>query len=89
MHMTAAATAPPIVYWNETTVRLVRRVPRLRSDDRLDAWFTIDAGPHVAVLTTAAHAAEVARRLMNVAGVASVAVLSPGPGVEILPEHLF
>ncbi len=89
MHMTAAAAEPPIVYWSDATVKLVRKVPRLRQEEGLAAWYTIDAGPHVAVLTTVADAAEVARKLGEGEGVARVAVCAPGPGATRLETALF
>ena len=43
-----------------------------------EAWATIDAGPHVKVLTTAGDAAAVAIALRGVAGVTDVLIAAAG-----------
>jgi diphosphomevalonate decarboxylase len=52
--------------------------------DGLSAYFTMDAGPHVKVLTTETDADQVAARLAGVAGVDRALVCRPGPGARVL-----
>ncbi len=82
MHATMITTLPTILYWQPTTVALMHRVWELRRDG-LPAWFTIDAGPNVKVLTDAAHASRLAEALGNVEGVESVLICSAGPGATL------
>jgi diphosphomevalonate decarboxylase len=51
MHASAIAATPGVLYWTGTTVDVVHAVRRLRDEDGVPAFFTIDAGPHVKVFT--------------------------------------
>lgn len=62
MHACAMAASPPIVYWKPQTLAIQRLVREMRANG-IDAFFTIDAGPNVVVISTAAHAAEIRARL--------------------------
>lgn len=53
------------------------------------AYFTIDAGPNVHVLCTAADASAVQARLEALPTVESVLVSRPGPAPYALDDHLF
>ncbi len=84
LHAVAMAADPAVVYWNEATVGVVRRVRSLR-DSGLPCWLTMDAGPHVKVLCEAGDADQVARHIGMVPGVLGVILERPGPGAEVLP----
>jgi diphosphomevalonate decarboxylase len=77
MHATAIAARPSIVYWRPATVGLLTAVRTLRDNGRA-AWATMDAGPHVKVLTTVDDAEHVARALANVDGVTATTISEPG-----------
>ena len=77
MHAAAIASRPSIVYWRPATLALLAAVRTLRDTGRA-AWATIDAGPHVKVLTTADDAEHVARALANVDGVTATTISGPG-----------
>jgi diphosphomevalonate decarboxylase len=77
MHAAALASRPAIVYLRPATLALMDAVTELRLD-RVPAFFTMDAGPHVKVLTTRGEAEAVAARLGAVAGVSQVIVSGPG-----------
>src|SRR5262249_2317752 len=57
MHASAMAALPGILYFNGATLEVCAAVRRLRAEG-LEAWFTIDAGPHVKVLAPRAREAE-------------------------------
>ncbi len=78
MHACMLASDPAILYWNGTTVEVVREVIALRSRG-LRGYVTIDAGPHVKVLCMAADAEPLARNLRDVPGVIATQVCAPGP----------
>jgi diphosphomevalonate decarboxylase len=87
MHASMFAADPPIVYMSPTTIAVMERVRELRSS-KVPAFYTMDAGPHVKVLTPPEHAAEVAAALRAVSGTLDVIQCGPGPDafVEDAPE---
>lgn len=87
MHASAIAARPGVVYWNGATVELIHAVRTLRTQG-LAAFFTIDAGPHVKVFTTAGDAAKVEEALRAQPGVIDVLAAAPGPGAHLTEEHL-
>jgi diphosphomevalonate decarboxylase len=84
MHLAAASATPPVVYWSDTTVRLVKEVARLREEEGLEGYYTVDAGPNVAVLARAERLEAIADRLRAVPGVERVSVHRAGPGATVL-----
>lgn len=83
MHAVALGNAPPAIFWKPPTLALLERVRGLRAGG-VGAWATVDAGPHVAVLSAAGDSGRVAESLRAVSGVREVRVCRPGPGVERL-----
>jgi len=77
MHASAIAARPPVIYWQPATLAALAAVRELRARGRT-AWATMDAGPHVKVLTTAAEANEVAHALAAVHGVTDTIVSAAG-----------
>jgi len=78
MHASMFAAEPPIVYFSPFTVAVMERVRELRASG-VPAFFTMDAGPHVKVVTLPEHADEVASALRAVAGTLDVIRCAPGP----------
>jgi len=85
MHACAMAADPPVLYWNCVTLAAMETVRRLR-DAGTQAFFTIDAGPHVKVLCATCDAEVVEPALAATPGVLRTLVLAPGPGAEVLRE---
>ena len=85
MHATAIAARPAIIYWQPVTIALLARVRALRADG-VGAWATIDAGPHVKVLTGADEADAVADAVRGVPGVTRVVVSGLGDGAHVVAE---
>ena len=86
MHACAMAADPPIVYWNSATMAAMETVRRLRTTGT-QAYFTIDAGPHVKVLCAAGDVPSVEPALAATPGVLRTLVLAPGPGAEVVNEE--
>jgi diphosphomevalonate decarboxylase len=82
MHASMWAARPAIVYFTPTTVAVMERVRALRGDGAL-AFYTMDAGPHVKVLTLTRDADALAAELARVPGVQSTLVAGPGPDARI------
>jgi diphosphomevalonate decarboxylase len=85
MHACALSADPAIIYWNPTTLAVVKAVLDLRTAGT-PAWFTIDAGPHVKVLCSAADAESIAASLGQVPGVQGTIVAAPGPATQVIEE---
>jgi diphosphomevalonate decarboxylase len=83
MHAAALAARPGLVYWNGATVECLHAVRRLRAEG-LPVFFTVDAGPQVKAICTAASRARVATALAALPGVVEVLSSRLGPGVELL-----
>jgi diphosphomevalonate decarboxylase len=77
MHASAIAARPTVIYWKPATLALLTAVRTLRQNGRA-AWATMDAGPHVKVLTTVDDADHIARALANVEGVTATTISGPG-----------
>jgi diphosphomevalonate decarboxylase len=80
--MHASMIAANIVYWNGVTIEGLAAVRALRARGTA-AYATIDAGPHVKVLTRAADAALVATWMRAVPGVLRVIECAPGEGARL------
>lgn len=85
MHASAMAAAPGILYFEPATVALLHAVRGMRRDG-LVAYATMDAGPHVKVITTAPYTDDVVARLRTVVGVQHVIVASLGGPAMVLSE---
>ena len=83
MHASAMAARPAVIYWQPTTLAALAAVRALRATGK-PAWATMDAGPHVKVLTTADDAGSVAAALRGVAGVTDVAVAAAGGAASLI-----
>jgi diphosphomevalonate decarboxylase len=83
MHASALAADPPVLFWNPATVDLIGRVQALRREG-FEAWFTIDAGPHVKVLCSPEQAREITARLGRCPGVVRIIECRPGPDAVLL-----
>ncbi len=84
MHASAIAARPAIIYWQPATLAALAEVRALRAAGRA-AWATMDAGPHVKVLTTSDDAVAVAQAMAAVAGVTAVTIAAAGGPAEIVP----
>ncbi len=80
MHASMFAADPPLVYWRAPSLLAMDAVRGLRAGG-VSAWFTMDAGPNVKVLTTAKDAEIVSAMLSAVAQ--RVEVLVPGGPARI------
>jgi diphosphomevalonate decarboxylase len=84
MHASAIAARPAVIYWQPATLAAIAEVRALRGAGHA-AWATMDAGPHVKVLTTAGDAAAVAAAMRGVPGVTDVSIAAAGGPATIVP----
>lgn len=85
MHASMMAARPAVLYFTPATLATMGAVQALCAAGT-PAYFTMDAGPHVKVLTTTEHAGEVEQRLRAVEGVHEVVVCAPGPAARLLAD---
>ncbi len=78
MHACMLASWPPLLYWNDATVRAIAHVHACRARG-LQGFITIDAGPHVKVLCLAADAPAWAKTMQTVEGIHAITTCAPGP----------
>ncbi|MCI2149300.1 diphosphomevalonate decarboxylase [Bifidobacterium crudilactis] len=83
MHATMMTAKPPVMYWMPGSVEALQAVDELRQDG-LPAWATMDAGPNVKVLTTAADARRVEDELRLRLPRCAIHTHLAGPGVRLL-----
>ncbi len=82
MHASMVGANPAIIYWTDTTLRVMHRVRQLRADG-VSGFFTMDAGPHVKVLVRSPQAATLAAELAAVDGVKRVLRCGVGPDATL------
>jgi diphosphomevalonate decarboxylase len=83
MHASAMAARPAVIYFQPPTLGALAAVRELRAQGRA-AWATMDAGPHVKVLTTPGDADTVARALASVPGVTDTMISNAGGPAEVI-----
>ena len=85
MHASSIAARPGLIYWTGATVDTLHEVRMLRGRG-VFAYATIDAGPHVKVLTTSTDEPRVISALGELPGVKRTIVASPGLGARVSKE---
>mgnify|MGYP001067938806 CR=1 FL=1 len=83
MHAVMLSTRPALIYWNGTTVDLLRAVRELRERDGVPVFATVDAGPQVKAVCLPEAAGQVADALRQVPGVIDIRVVGLGEGARI------
>lgn len=83
MHASALGASPGLLYWRGATVEAIHAVRELRRGG-IQAYVTIDAGPHVKVLCAPSAVDAVVGTLAAVPGVSQTLPCRPGAGVEIV-----
>lgn len=82
MHGLMLSTAPPLLYWNETTLAAIHTVRTLR-EAGVPVFFTVDAGAQVKAVCAPGHGAAVADRLASVPGVRRIVRSGLGAGAHV------
>jgi diphosphomevalonate decarboxylase len=85
MHASMFAGEPALVYLSPASLAAMDAVRGLRARGTL-AFYTMDAGPHVKVLTAPADTEVVAAALRATPGVERVVVCTPGPDATLEVE---
>lgn len=87
MHTTMMTSEPAIFYWSPKTLEIIHKVQECR-EEGLKAYFTIDAGPNVHILTLPQNIKEI-REMLKEIGVEDIIYNKPAGGFRITKNHLF
>lgn len=82
MHGLAMAARPPLLYWNDTTIKTIHAVWDLRKQG-IPVYLTIDAGPQVKMLCKPADVKVVRQALETINGIEQLRCCKPGPPAKI------
>jgi diphosphomevalonate decarboxylase len=85
LHAIAMTGRPSLLYWAPPTLAVLHAVRRWRSEG-LEAYFTLDAGPTVHVISEPDAAARVQALLRDVPGVLEVLASRPGGPARVVEE---
>lgn len=88
MHSVALTSNPPQIFWTPDTVKVMHFVENLR-EEKIDAYYTIDTGANLHILTTPKFEKEVIKQLEEKILPEKIISSKPGPGVRVVNEHLF
>lgn len=88
LHMLCMTSTPNILYWRGVTVEVFHQLLKLRQSG-VEAFFTVDAGPHVHVVCQGKDVEIVKKSLREVGGIKTIIECGIGEGAKIIDEHLF
>lgn len=88
MHALMMTTKPAILYWIPATMEIIQKVVLWR-EERLECYFTIDAGPNVKVICLEKDEKEINERLLKLKGVKRTIICNPGQDAKLTDKHLF
>lgn len=88
MHNVMMTQTPPLFYWNDATMRVIRELYTLRADG-VAAYFTIDAGPNVHIICQNGDKERVYEQVKNIPGIQDVMISAPATGARVIERHLF
>jgi len=83
LHAVMMTSNPPLIYWQPATINIMKNVAEWRSSG-MPAFYTIDAGPNVHVISPAEISQEVAAKLRGLEGVQEVIISSVGGPAELI-----
>jgi len=89
MHAICLTSFPPLIYWEPTTIEIMKKVQAWREDNNVMSYFTIDAGPTVHIICEGKNAEQVVSLLQSIQGIQSVVVNRPTVGAHSIKEDLF
>jgi diphosphomevalonate decarboxylase len=84
MHAVMMTSRPPLFYWLPPTLTVMSEVRRWRAEG-VEVCYTLDAGPNIHCLCSAAHAERVYEQLRQIDGVQDVLRAGVGAGAYLLP----
>ena len=83
MHAVMLTSKPPIIFWEPTTLKIMRTVRNMRMNG-LPVCYTVDAGPNVHVLTEKYYETRVKKQLLEIKGVKQILLSEVGEGAKLI-----
>ena len=83
LHSVMLTSVPSLMYWEPLSVTVMKAVTSWRRQG-IEAAFTLDAGPNVHVICTAAHAHTVVQKLKEIPGIIKVLSSPVGEGARVI-----
>lgn len=81
LHTIAMTSKPPLFYWKPETLLLMQSLMAWRKEG-LPAYFTIDAGPNIHIITEGKYKDEVLERLGQFRWIKKIITNNPAPGAR-------
>jgi len=75
------------ILFSPLSIRIINEVRKLREDEGVPAWYSLDTGPSVFINTLPKVASKVERRIRELSD--DVISSDPGGPAEVIPNHLF
>lgn len=88
LHAVCMTTTPNILYWKGVTVEVFQTLYKLR-EKGIEAFFTVDAGPHVHVIVKEENVEQVKKALAELSGVKKIIETGVGGAARLVEQHLF
>lgn len=88
LHMVAMTSNPPIFYWNEGTMEVMRFLHQIR-ERGLFGFFTMDAGPNIHVICRQKDMEKINRQVKKLKNVLFTIKNRPCIGTKLVKKHLF
>ena len=89
MHAIMMTSTPPAYYFAPGTIDLIKKITKWRTEDGLDVFFTIDAGPNIHAICTSNDSKEVEKRINKLSYVDFIINNKPCTGTRIIKKELF
>lgn len=86
MHALNLSARPHFNYIEPASLAIMQEVERLRNQEHIDCYYTLDAGPNVKVLCMNEDAPYIQKDLASKFGQVSFAFTSPGNGVHLIEK---
>jgi len=89
MHAIMMTSKPAIYYLSSGSMDIINEVISWRNNEKMDVFFTFDAGPNAHVVSTSKYAPEIKKRLDGNKYVDFTIANKPAKGTSIISGHLF
>jgi len=87
LHAVTMTGREGMILFSPLSIQIIREVRRLRTEEEVPVWFSLDTGPSVFVNTTRDAAQSVRRSLGKITD--NLLVSDPGGPAEVIDKHLF
>lgn len=87
LHAIMLTSKPSLIYWTPKTLEIMRFTHMMRKE-KLEVYFTIDAGPHIYLICPNKDKEKVIDKLKSIKEI-EIIVNEPANGAKLIQDHLF